>query len=123
MYGGGADSTGDGVNQYACSFLIEQTCLPIGEVSGEKINGKGGALFCGPIFWDRPEEIAMGDGLFGEGCPLRVTHHSASGGTIAGQFVAGEFASRGEGRLRSSGVSAMRGHQIGEVQASRFDFY
>jgi len=55
--------------------------------------------------------------LLGEGGPLGVAHDAAAGG-----IEAGEFASRDEGRFGSAGVASVGGHEIGEVEASGFDF-
>ncbi len=65
----------------------------------------------------------MRHGFFGEGGPLRVAHDAASAGVVTANFASGEFASGGERRLGSAGVSAARGEQIGKVQAARFDFH
>src|ERR1700737_3457032 len=45
LHGGGADSTGDSMNQDAgTGSVLEQTGLPVGEVGGKEIYGEGGAL-------------------------------------------------------------------------------
>ena len=60
----------------------------------------------------------MSHGSFGESGPLRIAHDAASG-VVVRRFAACEFASGGERRLGSAGVSAAGGEQISEVQAAR----
>src|ERR1035441_8662546 len=89
--------------------LGEQTGLPVGEVGGKEIYGESGGLFGGPIFRNGPDQVAMGDGFFGEGGPLGVAHDAASAGVVVRKLAAGEFATGGERRFGSAGVSAARG--------------
>src|SRR6266849_4121112 len=123
LHGCSTDSAGDGVNQDARTRVIDQTGLPVGEVGGEEIYGESGGLFGGPIFRDGPDEVAMRHGFFGEGGPLPVAHHAPPGGVVTGKFATGEFAAGDERRLGSAGVSAVRGHQVGKVQATRLHLH
>src|SRR5208337_5178314 len=113
-----------GMNQDAGGLVVgfgltEQTGLPIGEVGGEEIYGEGGGLLGGPIFGDGPDEVAMRHRSFCEGAPLHVAHHAAFSSVVSGKFASGKFASGRERRFGRAGVSAARGQQIGEVQATR----
>ena len=60
---------------------------------------------------------------FCEGAPLHVAHHAAFSSVVSGKFASGKFASGRERRFGRAGVSAARGQQIGEVQATRLHLH
>jgi hypothetical protein len=88
--------------------------LPVSKIGGEVIDGEGGGLFVGPMLWHWPEHLRVGARSLGERSPLDVAHHAAS----TGFFHAREFPPGDQRRRRGSGITALSGHEVREVQAS-----
>src|SRR5580658_3268985 len=71
---------------------------------------------------DGPQHVGVCGGSLGEGGPLGVAHDAASGAlAISIERDAGKLAAGDERRRWGSWVSALRGHEIGEIQASGGD--
>src|ERR1039458_6432983 len=116
LHGSGANSSSDRMNEDArACWLVDKARFPERKVGGEEIDRKSSALLGCPSRGYRPKQRAIGSGLLGKGSPLRVSHHAAAAG-----IEAGKFSPRNQRRLGSARISAARGHQVGEVEASGF---
>ena len=91
--------------------------LPVSQIRREVVDRESRSVFVGPVVRNRPQHVGVRRRPFGKGGPLSISHHPAT----AVFFHPGKLAANDHGRRRSSRVASLRGHHVGEVQASGAD--
>ena len=96
------------------SNRLQQACLPVSEVSREIVDWESRAFFRAPAFGHRPQQLRSRGDAFGKRSPLGVAHDALA----VAETSSAEFTSRHQRGFRSSGIAALRAHDVGEVDAA-----
>src|SRR5512142_1755338 len=92
---------------------LHEARLPVGEPCGQIVHREGGGVLEIPLGRCWKKQSARAGDLFGERGVLRISHNA-----LAGRLDdSGEFAAGYEWRLRSAGIFALGGTDVGEVHA------